>query len=397
MTGTRRHAWRARLAVGALAVAALAPAGCGGGGTSGGGAGGTTPAGGAGDSLAAAKAATAQAYRGTNRQVDPTPRPAVKGKRVVVISTGQASISSQIPSDAAVAAAKAMGWQVELYDAKLDPANVAPLTRQAVASGANGIVLDAIDCQSVQQPLREARARGIAVIPIYAFDCNDPLAGGAKDSLFSAYMNFGAKAQADLPAFAASYGADQASYVIASSDNKAKVIVIEDPTFTVVKYTSAGFTKTIGASGGSTVVSTLQITPSDILTSKLVPKIQAELLRHPEATWIKSPYTYVTQLGIVPALGPKAGQVKVMGGEGFVPELDLIRQGKVTAANIISSEWVGWSAIDTMNSIFRREQVRDSGIGWTIADKEHNLPASGELAPPVDFEAAYKAAWGVGS
>lgn len=288
-----------------------------------------------------------------------------------------------------------MGWRVELYDAKLDPANFAPLTRQAIASGADGIVLDAIDCQAVQQPLREAKARGIAVVPIYAFDCNDPLAGGAKESLFSSYTNFGAKAQAGLPAFAASYGADQARYVVANSGDTAKVLVVEDPTFTVVKYTSQGFTTTIGASGGSKVVSTLQVSPSDILTGKLVPKIQAELLRHPEATWIKSPYTYVTQLGIVPALGPRAGQVKVMGGEGFAPELDLIRQGKVTAANVISSEWVGWSAIDTMNSVFRKEPVRDSGIGWTMADKGHNLPASGELVPPVDFKAQYEKAWGV--
>ena len=349
----------------------------------------------AGDPVQAAMAATAQAEKGTNRQVDPTSRPAVKGKHVVVISSGQASISSMVPSDGAMAAAKAIGWNVDLYDAKLSPANYAPLVRQAIAAGVDGIILDAIDCQTVQQPLQEAKARGIAVIPIYAFDCNDPHAGGAAQGLYSANVNFGPKAS-DIDAFTESYAADQANYIIAASNNKAKIIAVQDPEFTVLYYTLAGFKKTIDASGGSQIVDTLNITASDLLSNQLVPKIQAELLRHPEANWIKSPYTYATTLGIIPALGAKAGQMNVMGGEGFAPELDLIHQGKVTAVNVISSDWVGWGAVDAMNSVFAHQPTVDSGIGWTTADKTHNLPASGEFIPPVDYKSEFRKAWGVG-
>jgi ribose transport system substrate-binding protein len=356
--------------------------------------GGTTAATGGGG-LQAATAATAEAEKGTSRPVDSTSRPAAKGKHVVVISSGQASISSQVPSDAAVAAAKAIGWQVDLYDAKLNPANFAPLLRQAVAAGADGIVLDAIDCQTVQQPLQEAKAKGIVVVPIYAFDCNDAHAGNAPQGLFSGVVNFGPKAAANVDAFTESYGADQANYIIAASQNKAKIIAIQDPEFTVLYYTLAGFTKAIEASGGSQIVDVLNITTTDLLSNQLVPKIQAELLRHPEANWIKSPFTYATTLGIVPALGSKAGQIKVMGGEGFAPELDLMRQGKISAANIISSEWTGWASIDTINSLFRKEQTVDSGIGWTIADSTHNLPPAGEFVPPIDFKSQFKKAWGV--
>ncbi len=83
-----------------------------------------------------------------------------------------------------------------------------------------------------------------------------------------------------------------------------------------------------------------------------------------------------------------------MGGEGFADELDLIRTGKITAANIISSEWVGWASIDTMNSFFLGQQPADSGIGWTMVDKDHNLPPSGEFVPPVDFQAAVQGSVG---
>ena len=155
-------------------------------------------------------------------------------------------------------------------------------------------------------------------------------------------------------------------------------------------------TNAISDSGGSQVVDTLQVTTADLTNGQIVPKIQAELLKHPEATWIKSPYTYVTTLGVAPALGANPNKIKVMGGEGFADELDLIRSGKITAANVISSEWVGWASIDTMNSFMLGQAPADSGIGWTMVDATHNLPASGEFIPPVDFKAEYKTAWGVG-
>jgi len=85
----------------------------------------------------------------------------------------------------------------------------------------------------------------------------------------------------------------------------------------------------------------------------------------------------------------------VMGGEGFAPELDLLRTGKgVNAVNIVASDWTGWAAIDTLNSLFLGKPPADSGLGWQLADKDHNLPASGPFVPAIDFKSAYKQAWG---
>jgi ribose transport system substrate-binding protein len=346
------------------------------------------------DPLAAAQAAVAKAEQSTNTDVDPTPRAAVKGKHLVVISQGQASPSSQIPSDGAVAAAKALGWQVDLYDAKLQPGQYPTLIRQAIAAGADAIVDDAGDCQGSQQALQEAKAKGILVVAIYAYDCNDSKGGGGSDALFSGAISYGTRAP-DIDKYAELYGGNQADYIIAASHNTAKIIAIHDPEFVVLDWTLQGFKDTIAASGGSQIVDTLSVTTSDITSGKLVPKIQAELLRFPDATWIKSPYTYITQLGIVPALGAKAGQINVMGGEGFHTELDFLRQGKITAVNVISSEWEGWAAVDTLNSLFRKEKPVDSGIGFTLTDKSHNLPASGDYVPTIDFKTEFKKAWGV--
>ena len=93
----------------------------------------------------------------------------------------------------------------------------------------------------------------------------------------------------------------------------------------------------------------------------------------------------------------KASSLYVMGGEGFPDELDLLRNHQgVNAVMISPSDWTGWSAVDSMNSLFRGEKPAFSGLGWQLVDATHNLPASGPWVPPVDFKAVYEKAWGVG-
>jgi ribose transport system substrate-binding protein len=345
-------------------------------------------------SLRLAQTAMQRAFLGTSRNVEATPRPAVKGKRIAIISAGQSSISAQVPTDAAVDAARAIGWTATVYDAKLVPAQYGNLVRQAVAAGVDGILLVTIDCQAVQQPLEEARAKGIAVIGIGAFDCNDPHGGGAKKGLFSARLNFGPRGK-NLGALVAAYGRDEANYIVAKSNNTAKILDISDPEFTTLYYTRQGFKDTIARSHGSQIVSSLDITTADFANFSLTAKIQAELLRHPEINWIRSPYTYATTLGVVPALGANPKNIAVMGGEGFAPELDLVRAGKITAVDIFSSTWLAWAGIDTMNSVFRHEKPAVVGVGTVLADRQHNLPPSGGYEPTIGFRSEYRAAWGV--
>jgi ribose transport system substrate-binding protein len=348
------------------------------------------------DYLVDAKAKVEQNYKGTNTMPDTSLRKPAAGKKIVVISAGQSALSSSVPSDAAVEAAKAAGWDVTLYDEKLNPANGPALVRQAIASGAEGIVLDATDCPIVKQALQEAKAKNIKVVPIYAFDCSDPIFGPGGEALFSGFINYGAKA-ADIDLFTKSYGADQADAVIAATDGKAKVILFNDTEFTVLKYTAQGFTDELGKCGGCSIVATVDFKAAE-LGPTLQQKAASILLQHPEANAVKIPYTAAALLGISPAIAAanKGDSLYVMGGEGFEPELDLIRTKKgLTAVNVIASDWVGWAAVDTLNSLFLGKQPADSGIGWTLADATHNIPASGPFVAPIDFKAAYKKAWGL--
>jgi ribose transport system substrate-binding protein len=344
--------------------------------------------------LQRAVAATNRAYEGTNRPVDPTPRAAVKGKHIVVVSAGQASGGAGEGVEPLVDAAETIGWDVDVYDGKLTPATYPGLVRQAVAAGADAIVLAGIDCQVVKQPLEEARAKRVVVTGIGAFDCSDPAAGGSDRDLFDARINFGAKVK-NVGAWVAAYGDAQANYVIAKSKNQAKVLLVTAPEFTTLHYIDQGFRRTIRRSKGSEIVGTVEVTTADFVNNQLVPKIQAELLRHPDVDWVRSPFAYATTLGVVPALGSRASGVDVMGGEGTEPEIDLVRNGKVTATNVVSLEWESWAVIDTVNSVFRGEKPVDSGFGWVMTDRDHNLPSSGLPEPTFDYKAAYEKAWGV--
>jgi ribose transport system substrate-binding protein len=336
-------------------------------------------------------------YAGTLREPDATARPIAKDKKVVIISAGQASISSSVPVGAAEEAAKAAGWQTEVYDVQLNPANAPGLVRQAIASGADGIILQAVDCPGVKGPLQEAKAKGIQVVGIYSFDCNDPLFKGSDPALFSAAINYGEDAQAGIGDFTKKYGADQAKAVIAETGGKAKVIFFNSPTVTVLNYTGQGFKEEIEKCSGCEIVAEVEFAGAE-LGPNLQQKATSALLQHPDANVVKSPYTSATLLGIAPAVvqSGRANKIYVMGGEGFAPELDLLRAGQgVDAVNIAPSDWTGWAAVDTMNSLFTKKPVVDSGLGWQLVDKGHNLPPSGPFVPKVDFKAAYKKAWGV--
>ncbi|HEV1997954.1 MAG TPA: substrate-binding domain-containing protein [Candidatus Dormibacteraeota bacterium] len=361
---------------------------------------GSTPAssGAQGSGNAQIDAAVAKHFKGTLRQPDGTARPAAKGKKIVVISNGQASISSSIPSNAAAEAAKAIGWQATIYDGQLNPSKADGLVRQAVNSGADGIVLDAIDCPLAKSALQEAKARGIKVVPIYAYDCNDPIYGGTDAPLFNGIVNYGPEAAKDIDQYTRDAGAAQADAVIYATHGHAKVIAFNDPEVTVLRYTNQGFLDEIAKCSGCQVVAKVDFLGAE-LGPALQQKVSTVLLQHPEANAVKSPFTAASLLGISPAVvqAGRTADIYVMGGEGFQPELDLLRNDHgINAVNLTPSDWTGWAAVDSLNSFFLGQQPADSGLGQVLVDKNHNLPASGPYIPSIDFKAAYKKAWQVG-
>ena len=357
----------------------------------------TTPLPSSSTSTAAENATLAKVYKGTMTSPSDASRPAVKGKNIWIISAGQSSESSSVPVNAAADAARTIGWTVHIYDTQLNPANASIGVSSAIAAHADGIIVDG-DCALARSQLEQAKARGIVVVPIYGYDCNDPYSGKSNERLFTGYTNYGAAANKNLAAFAQSYGYAQGQAVIAATNGQARALVFNDPESTVVHYLTVGFERAISQCSGCKLVQQV-----DFKGLQLGPQLEqiaaSAILRHPDVNAIKSAFAAATLLSIAPAVqqSGRAGSIYVMGGEGFEDELNLLRSHQgVNAVMIAPSDWTGWSAVDTMNSLFRHEQPAFSGLGWQLVDATHNLPATGAWKPPVDFKSIYEKAWGVG-
>ncbi|HEX4353144.1 MAG TPA: substrate-binding domain-containing protein [Polyangiales bacterium] len=345
--------------------------------------------------MAAAQAEVDRSYKGTDRTPPASALKPEPGKKVWIISPGQIGESASIATNAAKEAGTVVGWKMTLYDSKLDVSNFSLGIRQAIAAKADGIILHSIDCPLVKQALIEARASKVKVVAYYSLDCDDPSVKG--QPLYDGSVNFGSQF-GDYASLTRSWGAAKADWLITKLHGKVKAISFKEDELLVVKYIREGFEQELAKCKTCEVVKTVDFTLAD-LGPKLQQKAQGALLQHPEANAIHVPYDSAVLLGVSAALleSGRNDQIELIGGEGFPSNVELIRANKgQDAAMAFPAKWTGYAAIDTMNSVFHGQAPQDSGIGWKLIDRDHNMPPKGQgYESAVDYKGAYKKAWGV--
>lgn len=375
-----RQRWRT-VGIGLAAVAALTLSACGSSDTSDG----ETSA--KGDTPAAASDGSVYDPTYTTPPADASP--AAKDKNVWVISVGQASPTGAASSNAAMKAGKQIGWDMKLFDAQLDPAKFTSGIKQAVAQKADGVVLVAVDCPAAKSALQQAKDAGVGTVGIYALDCNEVEA--SDPGLFSAQVSFGDR-YANLADAYKAWGADSAKWAIDKTDGKAQALSFDNSEYLILKDYQEGFATEMKA------CDTCKLTSVPWLAADFGPNLTAIT----KAALLKDPNADVVQAGSNPTLGitqgvtqsGKQNKVNTIGGLGLSIDNDAIREGQMTAANAWPTEWFGYAAIDTLNSVFNDTKQRDQGLGWQVVDKDHDLP-DGDFTGPVDYAAAYAKSWGV--
>jgi ribose transport system substrate-binding protein len=348
------------------------------------------------DVLTESRELIARLYKGTFRPPDAGTRIAAKGKKIAILSPSQASPSSALPVNAAAEAGAALGWTVHILDLQYDPKRAPGLIQQAIDLGVDAII-SVVDCGYAPDAFAAAKAKGILIAPLYAFDCTDPtVAGVAGPSQFTTFINYGVS-QVDNARFIASVGGIAASVLIAATNGTAKVLAFTDPTSTILSYTHAGFLAQMKRCSGCKVLESVNLVSAEGPVA-LQAKVRDALARHPDANAIRSSHSSATQLYIAPALvaAGRQKEVLVIGGEGQDKDLDLIRTKQGLNLTLSTdSAWFGWAVVDTVNSAFNGEQPRSPGLGGMLIDKEHNLPPSGSVQHNINFKGIYRKAWGV--
>jgi len=316
----------------------------------------------------------------------PTPQ---AGKKIWVLSCLESVETCSIPAHAMVEAAEALGWEVTLYDTKSEPARTAESFRQAIADGADGVAFFGLDCEQIgQQPLREAREAGMKVSAAESQDCEAPL--------FDAVVSY---AQGSYQEWFRAFGAAQATALIAATEGRAKVILFDGPIEGLsLQFPRDGFKEKLATCPRCEIVETVEYIVADLLGPALEQKAQQALVEHPEANAVYVTNDGTLEAGVTPALkaSGRASDVIVAAAEGQASTLGEVRAGSFRAVGVgIPHDWEGYQTIDNLVRLFAGEEPVSSGIGLQVWDSEHNVPADGYYQPPVDFEAAYRKAWGL--
>jgi len=393
LSQVRRHRLGRRASAAACLITAVSLiASCGGSSTSTK----STVSSGASSSSGAAEQAVQTAYKGTYTSPPTTaPRPP-SGKSVWVVSCGQAAVGCSTPANAAADAAKAIGWNATVYDGKLGVDNAyAAGVRQAVAAKADAIIIGAIDCPLIKQPLQEAKAAHIAVVALLAYDCNDPRFGGGAP-LFSGIV-IPNTAQPTTAEYSIAQGKMKADWVLSQTAGKATALSLNHTDSLLGQDIAKGFDTEIKACAACKLTS-LPFTFAELGTGAVPTKVSQALLKDPSINAVTTPYDSLMALGVAQAIvrSGRKDKISSVGGEGYAQNLELIKSdGGENAAVYESTAWFGWAAVDSVVRLFASAPLQPAGIGSQLVDKTHLPPTDANgIIPPVDFKSVYLKAWG---
>ncbi|MFT3866658.1 MAG: substrate-binding domain-containing protein [Solirubrobacterales bacterium] len=331
----------------------------------------------------------------------PTEAPEHKsGVNMWLISCGEASQGCSEPIAAAKKAGEKLGWKVTTFDGNFGEGDAYNNgIRQAISAGAEVIITVGVNCDQAKSGYQAAKAANIVVVGADSYDCSDPQVN-AGANLMSAETLF-------TPEFETAgdtseeRGRAKADWIIVHTNGEAKVINTDFAALTGGRYENIGFEEEIKKCTTCEVVKKIEYTPTDTANGVLKQAWASALTQYPEANaGTNTSDGIIIQDGLAQAV-QSAGRTKtfaLVGGEGYAPNVELIRnENGEDAATPFDSNWLAWGAVDTAIRIMAGQEAVPEGMGVQVIDKEHNLPAEGEqYKAPVNYEALYEKAWGVG-
>ena len=290
------------------------------------------------------------------------------------------------------AAAKALGWRyTSPVDPEGDPRKAADAIQQAIQAKANVIVLISIDPTTVSTAVAQARKAGIIVA---CASCGLPAGGTGKTGIsLDADPNVG------------NTGRILAAYTATTSGGSAKIAMLQDSEFLVVKQRYNTYLNLLKQCHNCSVVAKENFVSTDVGPT-LSDKGQSLIAANPSAT-----YLYVGfDAGAAPVIeglqqAGKAsdltsGKLRVISYDANQQNLTLVKQGLQYGDIGIPLEWVAWSLMDQVNRLVQHRPI-DGRESSTIpvklitkANVGHYL-AHG-FTGDINYEAKYTRLWTAG-
>jgi ribose transport system substrate-binding protein len=324
--------------------------------------------------VAQAKANIAKYFKATDAVGKPksTPKPK-RNQKIWVISCDQTLTGCSLPAASIQRAAKVLGWKVTIFDGHSNPAEYANGVSQAVAAHANAIVLDSTDCNFAKAPLEQAKKQGIVIYGYDTIDCSDPGEGGGPHLVQYTGLPKGFKT---YPQFIREWGKLKADYVIAKTNGHAKVITWTEKDILAINYEGQAIIDEFKKCTTCQILGNVDFTLADFANNGVFQKFQTALTQHPDANATATLYDVTILAAVSPALkaAGRTGNFIVAGGEGYPPNIQLIRDGGgQTSALAIDIYDVGYPTIDNLIRLLDHKKPVDEAVGMLLVDKQHNL------------------------
>lgn len=390
MSRIRTHGRRRALTVGALTVLALTVSACGSSSSDGSKA---DPGSGTQSSAPVAGVPTLeQLYKGLGDAPPTTGPTPPKDKTVWFVSCGEKIPACATRTAAAEEAAGLLGWTFKVADGNLNASGgFQTALRQAIAAKPDAVITSAMDCELIEQPLKEAKAAGIPVVADTSNDCKTPL--------FAGPTKFSTEAPTSSE-YLSSTGTAGAAYIINKLAGSAKIIapVLQAPLGAAI---NDGFEAEIKKCGGCSVVDDFTYQAADTTAGgPFSQALQAALVKHPEANVVYMPLDSQLQSSGGAKIVKEAGRdILLVGGQATDSAVvDLTKKGDVSAmTSVTSTEWVSYAAMDTVVRVLANEPTVNEGVGVIVVDAKHGIGADGTVTTAAyDIKASYSKLWKVG-
>ncbi len=280
-------------------------------------------------------------------------------------------------------AAAEAGIDVTIFDGQGDPSEWNLGVEQAIAQGADAIILQAVAPGAVSAPLADAADAGIAVVDIFNGSFDQPLPVGVFAHV--------------APDFRAS-GELMANWMLADSGCDVRAAIFGIRALPLHDDMMVAAAATIEAACDCKAV--LEDVDPTTIGSDFAPNVSAVLGREGDIN-----YLFPVWDGLMPLAKTAAEgfDVKFLGHDGVSSNLDDIRAGGPGAQSATGAfppnEWIGWALLDQVGRALAGEEALDWVVPHAAIDSSNVGPSNDQLGPYADwanYQDTFREAWGLG-
>lgn len=306
-------------------------------------------------------------------------------KHVLILSCGSSGQGCVNEAEEEKKVAESLGWTVDVVDGKLDPTVWNQVVKQSAESGIDGIIAVSSDPNLYAEAMEVVAAKDIPFVLTQQAPGDKDVAG--IDTYIAPDPKVG--------------GADVAEWMIADSDGKANVLVLDFPGFTNVNQRAATIKQKLESECEDCVVTVSDVAPATIGTN-LAPLVTNQLQKNPDIDYIWGSddccVSFMLQ-GIQQA--GRTGSVKLASMTGYPEQMTQLKTGELSAELASPTFYAAWLAVDTLGRLMSGQQTEKF---WRLPQRIWTDGTISDASPEVfevgwntdaDYKARFEELWGV--